>query len=679
MVRGPWSFGGRSRELVTVEKLLTRDDRPSVFLFGSAGVGKTRFAGEIQTRSESRGAATLRIVATATATDVPFAAVAHLLPEHLVSDMDRRSFGDSANEAAFLVAAIQQSVRSHMNGPVIVFVDDAHLLDSLSATVVSTLITTRSAQVVATVRSGEDLHDALAAVLRSGEAMHVEIEPLDDAEIETIVEAALGAPIGAASLATFRATAAGNMLYLRELVLGAIEADQLTAIDGSWHLDGSPTPNQRLRDLLGVRLTKVSAGDDHAMALLAAGGRLEIDLLESLAGDADLVDLEERGILAVVGPLDGPGQHHGTTANHGGTDVMFAHPLFGEEVLARLPKLRLRAIRLELANALEARRLERADRFRRTSNASSSSNSSNSSDADTDLRVAILRLDAGVPGDARALERGARLARFAHDFAVTARLAEAAFGQAPSPLLGLLLGESLYETGRFDESIDVLRSSLSSTNDEQEIVAIGGQLLTALFWGAGDDDEAARVVDEIADRVSIPENVGALLAHRASMATFGGNPAFGLQLLDLLPTLDDPFAFCQISVTRSNTLTLVGRSDEGLADADRALALHAGFAEPLLLPHPSIHLANGAFALLHGGSPAEALARAELGYGHAVADSVSVSRVWCQLVAGDASLVLGQGRQALAHYEIALRDALRELFRGQVAMAWAGIDRKSVV
>lgn len=651
-IRRPWAFGGRSRELETVVDLLGHDEQPAVFLFGAAGVGKTRLAAEVRARCEALDVATLRIVATATTTDVPFAAVAHLLPDHLVTDPGRRTTGDAANEAAFLVATIQKSVREYTTGRMVVFVDDAHLLDSLSATVVSTLITTGSAQVVATVRSGAELHDALNAVLRSGEAQRVDVGAMTDSEINTLVHKALGESIDEASLATFRATAAGNMLYLRELVLGAIETQQLTQFEGSWHLHRAPAPNQRLRDLLGTRLANLSAGDDHAVALLAAGGRLELTLLESLAGDADLADLEARGILVVVEPLAASASRRSSPVPQRDTQVMFAHPLFGEEVLARLPKLRLRAVRIELATALMSRHVD------------------NASD---DLRVAVLRLDAGVPGDSTALERGARLARFAHDFAVTARLAGAAFADAPSPALGLLLGESLYETGRFDESVDVLRTSLKATNDQREIVTIGGQLLTALFWGVGDDEAAGRVIDELSDRLSAPECVGALLAHRASIATFGGNPALGLQLLDFLPSLEDPVAFCQISVTRSSTLTLVGRSVDGLADADRALALHAGFAEPLLLPHPSIHLANGAFALLQGGSPVEALRRAELGYGQAMADSVAVSLVWCQLVAGDACLLLGQGALALEHFEVALRDALRELFRGQVAIAWAGI------
>ena len=213
------------------------------------------------------------------------------------------------------------------------------------------------------------------------------------------------------------------------------------------------------------------------------------------------------------------------------------------------------------------------------------------------------------------------------------------------------------------------------TADQRQIAGLGGQLLTSLYWGVADDGEAEDLVAHLSDRLTDPACAGALLAHRASLATFSGNPSDGLQLLNLFPEVDDPMSFCQIAVTRSMTLTLAGRDVDGLAVAERALELHRSFSEPLLLPHPSIHEANAAFALFHGGHPDSALSRAMTAYGIATDDRMIVSLVWCQLVAGDACLTLGRGAEAAEHFAQALHDASREHFRGQVAMAWAGIAR----
>ena len=643
-----WPLAGRTKELDTVEGLLDATGSRAVFLFGPAGVGKTRIATELRVRAEMRGTATFRILGTATASGIPFAAVAHLLPHQPEPSLVKSTQGDTSNEAAFLVGSVQQSIRAHMDGQAIVFVDDAHLLDSLSATIVSALIANGDARVIATFRAGEQLHDGLATALRSGEAVRVDIGEVSEAEIDAVLHSVLGAAVDTKALVALRSKALGNMMYLRELVIGAVDSGSLSLSNNAWRLVGSLAPSARLHDLLAARLSNLSAGDQHAVSLLAVGGRVRVDMLERLVADADLADLEHRGIISVL-------EGHQTslrqeTPRH--TEVMFGHPLFGEEILGQIPKLRLRSIRNELADAIEA------------------SDSQTSHDL---LRVAVLRLDAGAQGNTRILERGARLARYAHDFSLTARLAEAAFDAEPTPELGLILGEALYETGRFDDAAVALRAALSLTIDERETIALGGQLLTVLFWGVADDEAAAELVAELADRLTMPECVGGLYAHRASLATFSGFPALGLQLLDFLPSFDDALAFCQISVTRSMTLSLTGDTDHGLANADRALELHAGFAQPILLPHPSLHVANGAFALLHGGAPARALGRAIAGYELATNDAMAVSLVWCQLVAGDSCLSLGRGVDALRHFETALHDAMRETFRGQVAMAWAGI------
>ncbi len=642
-----WPFAGREPETTAIEDLFDVAGQSAVFLIGPAGVGKTRLASELRRRAEERGIATLRVIGTATAAGVPFAAVAHLLPDPIIGAIDGPIARDAANEAALLVRVVQSSVREHAPGGVLLFVDDAHLLDSMSATVISALISNRDALVVATMRSGEDVPDALAAGLRSGESVRVDIGEIANAEIAVLLSTVLGGPMEHAALASLSVHAAGSMLYLRELVLGAVRSGSLVMVEGVWTLVGALTPSSRLREVLAARLTNVSAGDQQAIALLAVAGRLSLETLEMLAGDADLIGLEESGLFSVLDPVGAVGP----LGRRRQPEVVFAHPLFGEEVLRRISKLRLRSLRIELANALEVLQ----------------------SGAEDLLRVAVLRLDAGAGGDPLALERGARLARYAHDFVLTAKLAQAAFDEQPSAALGLVLGEALYETGRFDESVAVLRSSLARTGDEREIAEVGGQLLTALFWGLADDRATEVVVEDLSTRLTRPECIGALFAHRASLATFGGNPALGIQLLDYLPSLDDPVAFCQISVTRSMALTLVGRSAEGLADADRALSMYADCQQPMLLPHPSIHAANGAFALLHAGSPDEALSRARAAYDHASADGVVVSLVWCQLVAGDACLTRGRGVEALRHFETALGDAMRGQFRGQVSMAWAGI------
>lgn len=639
-LRGTWPLSSRGSELADVESVLGDARNRAVFLFGPAGVGKTRLATELRSRAEAEGTPTIRIVGTATGGSVPLAAVAHLLIDDPLRGGDPLA-ADPTNEAALLVARVQRVIRETGGGRCVVFVDDAHLLDSLSATIVSLLIAQGDARVVATVRDGEPLHDALAAGLRSGEVTRIDIAELSDDGVDTLIQRVLEAPVEQLALKALRERALGNMLYLRELVLGAVESGTLRLIDGTWRISGPLSPSARLIDVIASRLSGVTAADRHALELLAVGGPIRLDVLDDLARDADLAGLEERGVIAV--------HTQGVT---GDTEVTFAHPLFGESVLGRISALRGRSARHELANAIESTATDRRD------------------DA---LRVAVLRLEAGGQGDVRALSRGAMLARYAHDFALTARLGRAAFSVEPTALCGMVLGEALYELGEFDEAKVVLETALALTDDQREIIIIGGQLLTVLFWGLQRDGDDAELADRLQATLTDPLCVGALIAQRASIAGFSGDARTAMALLDLLPPMPDPVSLCRLAVVRSIVLTFVGRTVEGRDEAVRALRVHLAYDSPMSLSHPSTHTANEALALLEGGHLHDALARAEVGYLHATHDHVLVTPVWCKLVAGETCILLGRAAEAKGHYDAALNHARSAGYRGTVALALGGV------
>src|SRR5580704_6412145 len=100
----------------------------------------------------------------------------------------------------------------------VVFVDDAHLLDSGSATLVHQLALTRTATVLVTVRSGEATPDPVVALWRDGPAERIEVAVLNDPAIEELVVSVLGGPVDAASLRQLADHCRGNPMVLRELV-----------------------------------------------------------------------------------------------------------------------------------------------------------------------------------------------------------------------------------------------------------------------------------------------------------------------------------------------------------------------------------------------------------------------------------------------------------------------------
>lgn len=548
-----------------------------------------------------------------------------------------------------LVGNVERNVRALGKGNAILFVDDAHLLDSLSAAAVALVISTQAARVVGTVRLGENLHDALAWAVRCGEAVRIDVESLDNNSMDTIMDAALRAPLALNARSALRGRALGNAFYLRELLLGAVESGALQWIDESWQLIGTLAPSAQLLEVLSQRLMPLSLPDRQMLELIAVSGTLDIANAENLGADADLAALEDNGFITAT-EVDGPGQPH--------VELSFVHPLIAEAVLLQMTHVQGRNVRRMLADAIEQ----------------SASESSNDL-----LRLAILRLDAGDPVHSAVLERGALLARYAHDFALTVRLGASAFAVAPTATLGLVVGEAWAELGRFDEARLALDAAMTLATTDDEVAQIGSQLLTVLFWGLHDDATALALADELQSSLTDLASIGRILAARSSLLAWSGDAATAISLLDLLPPLDDPMTTCQLATILSIVQTTVGRTSDGIATAAQACEIAKTIARPTAMVHPSTHTVNLAIALQEAGRFAEAFEHAQTGYRHAIGDEVYITPVWCSLVAAECCIALGRVRDARRQFELALTEAYKRRFRGAVSLAQAGVAMTSAL
>ena len=140
-----------------------------------------------------------------------------------------------------------------------------------------------------------------------------------------------------------------------------------------------------------MRLVALDEAARSALDVLAVADRIELDCSPPRRSDA-LERLEEAGLIDVVDDGDGP-------------LVVFAHPLYGEAVLAAMPALRRRRVCGLVADAVEAAGMPRPGDL---------------------VRVATWRLDAGQPVDGELLTTAARRAYNAHDLVLAERLASAA-------------------------------------------------------------------------------------------------------------------------------------------------------------------------------------------------------------------------------------------------------------
>ncbi|MGH3512061.1 MAG: helix-turn-helix transcriptional regulator, partial [Pseudonocardiaceae bacterium] len=150
---------------------------------GAAGVGKTRLAREVLAIAQQRGARTRWAAATASARALPLGAFAATLG--VIGPDPARLLRQAS--AALLTGAGRAGM--------IVGVDDAHLLDELSATLVHQLVLRRAASVILTLRTGETPPDAVTALWKDGYLTRLELQPLSQDETARLVEARLDGPL----------------------------------------------------------------------------------------------------------------------------------------------------------------------------------------------------------------------------------------------------------------------------------------------------------------------------------------------------------------------------------------------------------------------------------------------------------------------------------------------------
>ena len=444
-----WPLVGREAELERIAGARRLDGCPGVIVHAPAGVGKSRLAREANAAAAAEGLPAIWVQATRSASTIPLGAFADLVPDDVRSDdpleLLRRS-GEALRERA-------------RDRRVVLGVDDAQLLDPVSAALVLHLAATSTAFVVATVRSGEPVPDAIQSLWKDAGARRLELGRLSDEAVAALVEAGLGGPVEQRALEWVIASCQGNALYARELVLGALEAGTLARAGDLWRLTGRRPPvSATLRELIAERMSSLSAGEREPVELLALAEPLRIDELMELASLEASVQAEALGLISIDVPAD---------------EVRLAHPLYGEALRAELPALRAQRLRLRLAAALQER---------------------TPLTPETAMRVARLLLDAQQSVPPGLLLDAARAATHAGDPDLGAQLAELALRDGAGLEAVLQLARAHTVRSRHEEA----EAALAAAEDLAEAAVSGDyveQRVVGLYWGLRDVDAARAFIE----------------------------------------------------------------------------------------------------------------------------------------------------------------------------------------
>jgi DNA-binding CsgD family transcriptional regulator len=592
-----WPLVGRAAELKRVSTLL-RADRGAIVLAGAAGVGKTRLAAECLGLAATRGFVPVKVSATQSAAGLPFGAFASLVPDLTPS-----------TDLLEVLRRIADAIVGRGQGqPVAVFVDDAHLLDQPSAALTQLLATTDHTFVLATLRSGEQAPDAVVALWKDELAERIELHPFAAHEVEELLTAALRGPVDGATVHQLHRRTQGNVLFLREVVLGALEAGVLRHEEGIWRLGGTLPASSRLVEIIGTRLTGLDERGRHTLEVLALGEPLEVQLLQAVRNQADLDALERRGLVRI--------EQDGRRLN-----VRLAHPLYAEVLRARLTPLRLQASARSLAHALAAVGARRRE--------------------DT-LRLAVWSLDGGGSVQPELMYLAATTARQRYDFPLAERLARAAVTAGAGFEASLLLAQLCWLQGRAAEAEQQLESLVVIATTDSQRALLATTRIGVLDMALKQTNAALQVAEEAAAAIQDAGCRDQLTAERARILGRSGRHSAAIALAVPLLKRASGRALVSACFAAGTSMGVAGQTAGAIAAAECGLATHLRLTGPPLPFGPYLHQVIRSAALRYAGHLAEAGAVADLEYDKAVEEGSVEARSFFACVRGWNALAEGR-------------------------------------
>jgi DNA-binding CsgD family transcriptional regulator len=548
----PWPVVGRREELTLFEACLTEPDAAGVVVAGAPGVGKTRLVAEALDVAVRTGRATARATATEAASAIPLGALSHLLP---VDSAAATSGLDLLRQARLALRA--RSRRDKL----VLCVDDAHLLDPVSATLVQQLVTGGTAVVFVTVRTGEAAPDAVTALWKDHACTFLELQPLSRRETCGLVEAVLGGAIDGRAERVLWEASRGMPLVLRELVLDGLERGTLVERDELWHWRGELHAGRRLRELVAARLGSLDDEDRNVLETVAFGEPVAWAWL----GEASRVDaLIGRGVLEA--------RREGRRV-----EVRFAHPVYREAVRADAPATRTLRVLRRLADAVEASGVRRRGDL---------------------LCLASWRLESGGSLAPELLVRAAQHAELAFAPALAERFAATAEEAGGGFIARYARARAVAAQGRPEEAELMLAALEPEAVTDAERAMVAESRARLLGGGLGRGPEAAAVVRAARGVVREPTWQAKLALAEAWLAFRFGRPAEAAALA--AAALDDVAVDQRVRVLaaafRAHMLAHVGRTEdaatlaaewqaagEGLPSDSTAARAEAAFAHTVAL------------------------------------------------------------------------------------------------
>jgi hypothetical protein len=378
--------------------------------------------------------------------------------------------------------ALESSRRlAELGAPAVTVVEDVHLLGEADAEALHAGCGDPQRPRLLTLCTDEPAPKPVVMLWAHALVERVDLPTLSPEHVRVLLAAVLEGQVDEAVPARLLNRCAGNLLYLRELVLGSVAAGTLFDDDGIWRARPEWPLPQRLIELIGARLDGLPPEELAALESIAFAGGVGSAEVDTLMDVTAVESLERRKLLR-------------TSMNRRRLEVSVAHPLLAEAVVAGTPVIRRRTLARRLAELVESHGYRRHDDI---------------------LRVATWRL-AGGGGSAQVFLDGAHLARAGHDLPLAERLAHAAVEEGAGFEAELLAAKLTGLQGRDIECLHALRALADRADTDQQRTAVENALdeQQAIWMGALglDDGGGPAAADDPARRKELRiRRAGALL------------------------------------------------------------------------------------------------------------------------------------------------------------------------
>lgn len=626
-----WSFVGRTAELEFLRQAHSDPHRSAVLMVGQPGVGRTSLLRRWIGQLTAAGIRPYHIKATQSTAEISLGAFAGLPG---FDEVIARSRDDL--ERIVAAAKIAHARNLDRDGRFVLVIDDAHLLDATSATLVQHLIDTAHVFVVASVSLSANAPDAIAGVWKRRDGARLDLAPLGADSMKVLISGALGGGfVDPAALQRMLQLCGGHLMMLRELLRTALDDGSLWQQDDMWHFHLPDSVSPALRQLVNDITVGITAEQHRILEMVTFAVRLTTTQLDALGFDVDdTEELENRQLIESF------------RTSSGDHEFVIRLPIVAEIIRKSTPPGSARRIARKLVETLAGV-------------------------VDEPSRVAEWRLHGGG-GAPDELYHAAVGAADRHEHELALRLAEAAAGAGGTFEAKLLIAKMIgYLEGpqAAERRLALLTGEAANDNERGELAVAR---LENLLVASTDRAKAREIVEDTQTSIADPQwhdRVEAMRIAGTLMPGRGPREA-GEAAITLLERSDEPATRVALAFPAAYCLGRMGHIESAIQVARRSYLEHLQLTRHVEW-QPWHHIWAQCEALGASGRFAEAEALAQDQYRHGMEVADVEARAWFARHLASNRVATGHVRSA-AEYgreSVSLFNQLGQPHQG----AWASI------